>query len=425
MSSPLLTVTKLSIAFLDAPPVVKDLSFSLHPGERMGFLGLSGSGKSLTALALLGLLPSGATITSGTATYYPEEGEAVDLFSLTGNQWQEIRGKEIGLIFQEPLTALNPTHRIESQLMEAIDQFRPALTTTQARKDYLTTWLNRVELAEADHERILAAYPHELSGGQRQRLLIALSLLAEPRFLIADEPTTALDTITEAAILQLLDRLRKAMNMGLLFITHDLTVIERITDRALVLQNGNLIHQGSTAEILALPNAGLGGGLTSIDTDENTSQDLTNNSSLKVLEVEKLSISYPSRKTWPWSKPANFPVVRDISFTINAGEWVALVGPSGCGKTTTARHLAGLVSADTGTVTTSGERPQLVFQDPSSSLNPSHSLRTILTEVLRNQGGAIKLQHKSNELLAAVGLPPETYAKRFPHQLSGGQRQRV
>ncbi|MEM9260872.1 MAG: ATP-binding cassette domain-containing protein, partial [Bacteroidota bacterium] len=418
MPSPLITVNQLSIAFPSAPPVVKNLSFSISTGERMGFLGLSGSGKSLTALALLGLLPAGAKVTSGTATYYPKEGAPLDLFTLTDRQWQEIRGKEIGLIFQEPLTALNPTHRIATQLLEAVEHLRPELTTNQARKEFLTNWLSRVELPKGEHKRILAAYPHELSGGQRQRLLIALSLLAEPRFLIADEPTTALDTITEAAILELIDRLRKEMNMGLLFITHDLAVIERITDQALVLQNGEGIHHGATKEILALPNAGLGGGLTSSSTEENTSKNTTTPSSAKVLEVEKLSISYQSRKAWPWSKAAIFPAVSEISFTVAAGEWVALVGPSGCGKTTTARHLAGLVPASEGTVTTFGERPQLVFQDPSSSLNPSHSLRTILHEVLRKQAtkskqsGAKELRQKSDELLTAVGLPPASYANR-------------
>lgn len=432
MSSPLLTVSKLSISFHGAPPVVENLSFSITTGERMGLLGLSGSGKSLTALALLGLLPTGASITSGTAIYHPKEGEAVDLFSLTDKKWEGLRGKEIGLVFQEPLTALNPTHRIGSQLMEAIEQLCPQMTNAQDKMEQLSTWLSRVELPAADHNRILAAYPHELSGGQRQRLLIALALLAEPRLLIADEPTTALDTITETAILQLIDRLREEMGMGLLFITHDLAVMERITDQALVLRSGKVVHRGSTEEILALPEAGLLSEVTDNSVAEKVAAKTVEKKNAKkaslALEVRELSINYQARKPWPWSKAKVFPAVNQISFSVAKGEWVALVGPSGCGKTSTARHLAGLIPAAAGTFAVASGRPQLVFQDPSSSLNPSHSLRTILMEVLQVQAGATskqELQQKSDQLLETVGLPPASFAKRLPHQLSGGQRQRV
>jgi len=247
----MLTVTHLTISFPPHPPVVQDLSFTLEVGQRMGILGLSGSGKSMTAMSLLGLLPAGARIDSGEAWYQPTDGPAIDLLKLKENDWRRYRAREISLVFQEPLTALNPVHRVGAQLLEAVKLLCPSLQTTNSRKAHVLEWLTRVELTD-DQPRILKAYPHQLSGGQRQRILIALALLGGPRLLIADEPTTALDTITEAGILQLLSRLRNELGMASIFITHDLGVMKRSADELIVMTGGKTIRRGSAGEVLEL-----------------------------------------------------------------------------------------------------------------------------------------------------------------------------
>lgn len=353
--------------------------------------------------------------------YTKADGTEVDLLTLSEQEWRSYRGREVSLVFQEPLTALNPVQRVGKQLMEAVRSMCPEINTESARVNHLSEWLRRVELPD-DQQRILAAYPHELSGGQRQRILIALALFSKPRLLIADEPTTALDTITESGILDLLERLRDELGMSLIFITHDLDVLARTTDRALVLAGGELQHAGSTTEILALPNAGLSKE-EPVKTLHGPSREQTSNKEGVALSVQDLTVSYTLKKNWPWSPTSSVPAVRKVSFLVAPGEWLALVGPSGCGKSTLARCLAGLVSPSGGTI--SGLRKgeaQLIFQDPYSSLNPSHDLRTILSEVLRLQAEA---KHTAASLLEAVGLPAEEFSGRKPAALSGGQRQRV
>ena len=418
-SGAILTVEGLTVAFGDRPPVVDDVSFTLAPGDRLGVLGLSGSGKSLTALALLGLLPPGARITAGSAIYRAEDGTEADLLRLDKASLRRLRGRELGLVFQEPLTALNPTTKVGQQLREAVRYLRPELKTVEARDKLLGEWLRRVELGE-DGPRILAGYPHQLSGGQRQRVLIALALLGEPRILLADEPTTALDALTENEILSLLERLRRELGMSTLFITHDLDVLRRTTDRSLVMAAGRVVHRGSTEEVLALPGAGLG----EYQPKSEREQPLGNPRETEaVIEVQDLHVRYAGARPWPWSVRADFPVVNGVSFTVDRGEWIALVGPSGCGKTTVARTLVGLHPPAAGSILGSGRgRTQLIFQDPFSSLNPRHTVRTTLEEVLRIYPNS---SLSADGLLNAVGLPPVAYADRRPGQLSGGQRQRV
>lgn len=428
----MLQVKNLTIRFPGAPaPAVDGLSFSIAAGGRLGLLGLSGSGKSLTAMALLGLLPETAQIVSGQAIYQPAEGPAVDLLQLSEREWRRYRSTHLSLVFQEPLTALNPVQRIERQLLEAIDRFCPALTTDLARNAHLRQWLTRVELT-TDHDRILRAYPHELSGGQRQRLLIALALLGEPRLLIADEPTTALDTITEAGILALLARLREELGMATLFITHDLGVMQRSAEEILVLAGGKEIRRGPAAALLAEGNGVFRAGPPAAATPKPMVKPplAANTPAEPLLTVRDLSIAYPLGKAWPWSAGKSLEAVRGASFTLAAGEWLAIIGPSGCGKTSLARCLAGLLPHSAGSIeygNTSGG-VQLVFQDPFSSLNPAHSVIRCLTEVLRVASPALKAsgrQEEAERLLASVGLPPAEYGSRRPADLSGGQRQRV
>lgn len=433
----MLKVTGLTISFPGAEaPAVSGLSFELAAGGRLGLLGLSGSGKSLTALALVGLLPDTARLEAGEAWYQPPTGPAVDLLQLTERQWRNYRSKHLSLIFQEPLTALNPVHTIEAQLMEALVRFRPDLSTKGARKASLYDWLTRVELND-DQERILGAYPHQLSGGQRQRLLIALALLGQPQLLIADEPTTALDTITEAGILELLARLRTELGMATLFITHDLSVMRRSAEKVLVMAEGKVIRRGDTRTILTE-------GINLFHVSESIEDKIVSkpettepareyrkglSSVTDCLIVSKLSLSYPTPKAWPWSKTQPFTAVKDVSFQLKAGEWLAVVGPSGCGKSSMARCLAGLLPPTAGKFSVPDKgRVQLVFQDPFSSLNPAHSVLRSLTEVLRVALPGRKRATYTDEakrLLEEVGLSPEIYAHRSPSALSGGQRQRV
>lgn len=423
----ILKLDELTIAFAGNRPAVDGVSLSLSAGDRLGLLGLSGSGKSLTALALLGLLPPTAQVTAGKAIYTRADGTTVDLLQLDEAGWRKLRGREISLVFQEPLTALNPVQRVGKQLIEAVRMLCTELKTAAAREAHLSDWLRRVELPN-EQDRLLRSYPHELSGGQRQRLLLALALLGGPRLLIADEPTTALDTITESGILNLLEKLRRELGMTLIFITHDLHVMRRITDRTAVLAAGKVVHRGRTEEVLSLPQSKLFATGTSTS-DQRLVKSIASRFPLPgrgaggEVTIQNLSISYHSRKTWPWSKPQYQNAVRDVSFTVAAGEWVAIAGPSGCGKTTVARCLAGLLSPAAGTISGLEEgRTQLIFQDPFSSLNPTHTARTILREVLRLHP---ETDLTVKGLLASVGLPADEFSERRPSALSGGQRQRV
>ena len=420
------------------------MSFAVAPGERFGFVGLSGSGKSLTVLALLGLLPAGARVTGGTAHYVTAAGDTIDLFTLDDKGFRRLRGREISLVFQEPLSALNPVQRVGAQLAEGVRSLRPEVTDVPA---FLREWLTRVELA-TDQDRLLSAYPHELSGGQRQRILIALALLAEPRLLLADEPTTALDADTATGILQLLDRLRTELNMATVFITHDLAVLRRAADRVAVLSAGRILRRGAATEM-----ADLGAAAFSATHELPASNMLPPlRSGAPVLRVDNLSFGYASSTFWARSRAkrklvpiqSRMPkgVLRQVSLRLRTGEWAAIVGPSGCGKTTLARCLSGLLVPTAGTVRLLPEDTpppratvQLIFQDPYGSLNPAHTVRRALTEVLRANADkpVTTSDHPTTDglpptvdsLLQSVHLPPKDFADRYPDELSGGQRQRV
>jgi len=426
----MLKMSGLTISFPNHPPVVNDLSFELKAGNRLGLLGLSGSGKSMTAMALLGLLPPGAILEKGEAWYQPEEGPAIDLLCLTEKQWRPLRGREISLVFQEPLTALNPVQRIGSQLLEAVRHLCPELKSEAERNEHIFEWLRRVELPN-DQERLLRSYPHQLSGGQRQRLLIALALLGAPRLLIADEPTTALDTITEMGILRLLEKLRRELGMATIFITHDLSVMARSADHLLVMEAGQVVRSGEAGNLLLLGNRLFTAAKTPGEQTVVTKVAPNSLSGEKqpALQVNDLVISYSSPKVFPWSKSRDKVAATDISFSLQPGEWLAIIGPSGCGKTSIARCLSGLLATHEGTVTLPQEgNIQLVFQDPFSSLNPSHSVRRAIMEVLRvSLPGKKKVtyQEEAGRLLDQVGLSGQEYGERKPHTLSGGQRQRV
>lgn len=424
----ILDIQDLTIAFGDNPPVVDSVTFRLEAGDQLGVLGLSGSGKSMTALACLGLLPPEAKVIRGRISYLSKDGQSTNLLALSEKEWANFRAREISLVFQEPLTALNPVHSVRKQLTEAIQKLRPGISTAEAREHNLKEWLARVELPTEQHDRILSAYPHELSGGQRQRLLIALALLAKPRILFADEPTTALDTITETGILDLLARLRQELNMTTVFITHDLDVLRRTSDRLVVMRAGKIIRTGKSQELITdspeersklflVPGEEREAPMVDEQSRKHSPTPLAT-----ALTVSQLKVSYKGRASLPWSSPEELLAVQSVSLHVNCGEWVALVGPSGCGKSSVARCLAGLVPKLSGEITPPAKgNIQLVFQDPFSSLNPSHTVLKALREVLRLG----RSQDTAENLLAAVGLPASVYGDRLPAALSGGQRQRV
>ncbi|WP_116124190.1 ATP-binding cassette domain-containing protein [Lewinella sp. IMCC34183] len=398
----LLHVDDLSLSLADGTPVIDGFGFEVAAGESVGLIGPSGCGKSLTTHALLGLLPEAVRLRRGTADFQCRGGETVDLLSCSERRRALLRGREIALIFQEPQSALNPVLSCGRQLLETIREVGgeegPAEETAQQL-------LEQVGLAPLGR-RVLAALPGELSGGQLQRLLIAMALAGRPRLLIADEPTTSLDALTEREIIVLLDRLRREHAMGMLFIAHDPRLIRRVTDRQVQVP-GTAVASYPVATAVAERRE-------LEDTSERT------------LSVEGLRIGYGE---------ARKPAIRDCSFHIRSGEWVGLIGPSGCGKSTLAGWLVGLQGAQSGRLraaelelpATLGGRQirqatgaQVIFQDVAGSLNPRMTIGRAISEVLRPGGG-----DDVRTLLRQVDLPPDRTMPKYPNQLSGGQRQRV
>ena len=399
----LLNVNDLCLSFGDADPVVDGLSFSVAPGESVGLIGPSGSGKSITTHALLGLLPPGGRIRRGGAAFLRKNGHYINLLEASERDRHAIRGREIGLIFQEPQSALNPVISCGRQLREAVRQLDGGGDTEETVDDLL----RQVGLFDL-RRRVERALPGELSGGQLQRVVIAMALAGRPRLLIADEPTTALDSLTEREIVVLLDDLRRRRGMGLLFISHDEGLITRITDRQVVLA-------------AARPAAGVGAGAGVVKPRVAASLDRS------PIAVRGLTVTYAA---------ADIPAVSDCSFEIAPGSWVGLIGPSGCGKSTVANWLVGLVRARSGefrvggrTLSATADGPeirhatgaQVIFQDVYGSLNPRLKVGEAVREVAGWRRGAAEMK----ELLASVGLPADEYAGKYPSQLSGGQRQRV
>ena len=403
----LLEVINLTLKTPAQSKVVDSVSLTLHQGERVGLIGPSGSGKSLTAAAILDLLPPDISKTEGTITWHGATGPR----ELTPITIREYRGNHIALIFQEPTSALNPTHRVGRQVAEAVRNLQPTLTAdlVAVRTDEL---LQEVQLAD-ELVRIKQAYPHELSGGQRQRILIAIALAGDPDLLIADEPTTALDPRTEKDLLDLMDNLVKQRGLALLLITHDLALVKERTDRTIQLAAGKVVEV-SAPEKPAEP-----GGVRG--------QTNSRGSATEVLSVQEITFIYPQNKRWFQTSPEAIPVLNELDLSLYAGEWVALIGPSGVGKTTLAKLITGRLSSDVGSISFSGKPPQLIPQDPFTSLNPQHRVARILREVLRVHRPKISRLEQREEcvqLLAQVQLDADLL-ERYPSELSGGQKQRV
>lgn len=427
---PLLEVESLGIRF-GQQRVVSELSFTIQAGRCLAIVGESGSGKSLSTRAILGLLPSAAERFSGHVYWYNSAGERLLLDALPARQLRLWRSHEIGLIPQEPLTALNPTQRIQQQLAERL-QMSGRLPAQKSEHAWLVYWLERVQLP--DPQRILRAYPHELSGGQRQRVLIAMAMLAQPRLLIADEPTTALDAITEDGIVQLLQKLAEEEQMALLFISHDLALVARLAHEILILHQGQLVESGETKSILTQAKTAYTRRLVELSPKLGSrKENLAPAESPKpnkeiVLRARNIQLNYPLAYNWLGKPNCFLPALKGVDIDCYAGEFVALVGESGCGKSSLAACLCGLQTHFSGEVARFGKLVQLVFQDPFSSLNPMLRVGAVIEEVVRlHQAhlGAATAKETAKELLEAVGLEPNVYFDRLPDALSGGQRQRI
>lgn len=419
----LLSVQQLSVRH-HQHVLVDDISFDLHAGQTIALVGESGSGKSVSSLAILGLLPPEVQV-NGTVHY---AGKSV--LDNTPAQWQQLRGKKVAMIFQEPMTALNPLHTVEKQIGEML--LEQGMSKVNARQQVIEL-LNQVGIP--DPEQKLARYPHELSGGQRQRVMIAMALAQDPDVLIADEPTTALDVTLQTQILILLKSLQTRRNMAMILISHDLNLVRHYSDEVIVMQTGVVREQGKTEAVFANPQHDYTRHLLNHDFGEA----LSVSSNQTVLSLQQLGVRYPIKSGLLNRITGYVEAVEPLDLTVLQGESVGIVGESGSGKTSLALALARLIQSE-GQITLDGirldtlperqlrpYRPlfQMVFQDPFSSLNPRLSIEQIIGEgAARLYPDQLARRQAVEQVLQKVELAAD-FADRYPHQLSGGQRQRV
>jgi peptide/nickel transport system ATP-binding protein len=435
----LLDVRGLSVEFAGpqgAVRVIDKLSFDLRAGETLCIAGESGSGKSVTALSLMGLLPKpGGRVAEGSAHFLGR-----DLLKLDEAAMSQLRGNEISMIFQEPMTSLNPVLSIGTQLTEGLVRHL-GLSQADARTRALHA-LDAVRMSEP--QRRLRQYPHELSGGMRQRVMIAMAMAAKPKILIADEPTTALDVTIQAQILELMATLQRETGTAIIMITHDMGVVAEIADRVVVMKKGEAVERGTTAEIFArqqhpytrallaaVPSFSQGAAAP-------PAPDLAG--ARPLITVKDLIVRFDVKGGLLQRVQQRIHAVEKVSFDLMPGETLALVGESGCGKSTTGKALMHLVPSR-GDIRIEGEaagrksgaelkairrRVQMIFQDPLASLDPRMSVGDLVIEplVIHGIGTAAERRAKAAELFRRVGLTADQLA-RFPHEFSGGQRQRI
>ena len=450
------------------------ISFSIAPGEIVALVGESGSGKSITAMSVLGLLPPHAVYPSGRILFSPDGSKKTNLLRMPEDKLRQLRGAGIGMVFQEPMTALNPVYTCGNQVMEMIRQHEK-ISRKEARERVISLF-EQVQLPEP--KAMLKRYPHQLSGGQKQRVMIAMAIAANPALLIADEPTTALDVTVQKTILDLLGKICRDKKMGMLFITHDLGVVQEIADKVVVMYGGKMMESGSVETIFNNPSHPYTKALLACrpalqpkgaplpvvsdfwDGDAEVSSRLVfpRLSSITrpvlpsvvnfeaepkpLLQVEDLSAWYPKRKNW-FGKTTDYTKAVDaVSFNVLEGETLGIVGESGCGKSTLGRALLRLSPTNSGRILYQGEdllalsgkrlaelrtEMQLVFQDPYSSLNPRQRVGEAILEPMnyhKTEADRQSRKDRVGELLSSVNLSP-SLRNRYPHAFSGGQRQRI
>lgn len=432
LDTPTLSVKSMSIAF-GTYTAVHDLSFDIHAGETLALVGESGSGKSASALSVMRLIErEGGEITSGTIRLGGQ-----DLAGLDDRAMLSMRGNRISMIFQEPMTSLNPVMRVGEQVAEVLRRHQ-GMTKAEA---LAASEMAFAQVRIPDPARRLRQYPHELSGGLRQRVMIAMALACRPEVLIADEPTTALDVTTQAEVLKLLKGLQAELGMAVLFITHDMGVVAKIADRAVVLRHGRVEEEGKVENLFAAPRSDYARAL--MDATPRLGQSTMRPAVPQidpVLSVRDLRKSFAVSGVF-FEPKSTVTAVDGVSFDIFPGETLGLVGESGCGKSTLSRALMRLIEPDGGQVVLDRQEItelsgsalrqargaiQMVFQDPYASLNPRMTVRDLITEPAYLKTGLDRAARTAlaADLLAKVGLDPED-AERYPHQFSGGQRQRL
>jgi len=473
MAEALLHIQDLQIDFRSDGGIttaVRDISFHLDKASILGIVGESGSGKSVTSMAIMGILPkSSAVIPKGEILFTKRDGAQVDLLKLSESEMRDLRGNEIAMIFQEPMTSLNPTIKCGPQVAEAL-MLHKKMSFSDARKRTIQLF-EEVELPRP--EKLFDSYPHQISGGQKQRVMIAMAISCEPSLLIADEPTTALDVTVQKTILEILKNLQKKYGMSIIFITHDLGVIAQIAERVIVMYRGNLVEEGSTEDIFSHPEHPYTHGLIAcrppmekrfvklptisdfvsqegkhefVFQEINTAQRNQNHKNIYAQEplmvVRNLNTHFVSETNFFGRPKAWVKAVNEVNFEVYKGETLGLVGESGCGKTSLGRTLLRMTPSDSGQVLYKGKdltkmsakemkrmrkEVQIIFQDPYSSLNPRMTIGQAIAEPLLVHN--ILPTHKERkarviELLEKVNLD-ESHYNRYPHEFSGGQRQRV
>jgi len=481
----LLSVSNLQVSFRGDESIVqavKNISFDLAQGQTLGIVGESGSGKSATALAIMGLLGESGKITNGQVLFHPKDSHPVDLVRVSPQKMLQYRGDRMAMVFQEPMTSLNPLFTCGYQVIEAI-RLHQKVSTDEAEKRTIQLF-NEVQLPNP--EQLIERYPHELSGGQLQRVMIAMAISSNPQLIIADEPTTALDVTVQAAILDLLKEIQRSRQMSIIFITHDLGILAEIADRAIVMNQGEIVESGDTQSIFQSPQHPYTKGLIAcrpqpdrqlrllptvsdfmelqngvifekepsdprylevVPSEETAARLSELQKQEPILSVQNLRIEFPIRSILGLKK-RYLVAVNNISFDVYPGETVGLVGESGCGKTTTGRAILGLTNSVMGSVKFEGREIsklkgaalqnlrcdlQVVFQDPYGSLNPRMSVGDAIAEPLIVHSHQDRFQRyrkaearkeRVTYLLERVGLTAGAM-RRYPHEFSGGQRQRI
>jgi len=459
----MLAVKNLEISFTNnsvISKVIKDISYNLFPNEILGIVGESGSGKSVSTLAIAGLLPKqNCTIDNGEIIF-----EGKDLTTLDSKSFESFRGNDIAMIFQEPMSSLNPSMTCGNQVLEVL--LKHAKQSKTQAKNVVLELFESVKLPNPNV--IFSKYPHEISGGQKQRVMIALAIACKPKLLIADEPTTALDVTVQKEIILLLKDLQKAFGMSIIFISHDLSLVSEIANRVLVMYQGKIVEQGTSEDVFKNPQHIYTKALinskpsldvrlkqlptiddymnnnildTVISPEEREEKHKTLYSKLPLLEVKNVSKEYLTKHGF-FGKSSVFKAVDDVSFKVYEGETLGLVGESGCGKSTLGNAILQLHKVSSGSIFYNGiditklskkelrtlrKDIQIIFQDPYASLNPRISIGNAIMEPMRVHrlyNSSKERKEKALELLDRVGLPAD-YFNRYPHEFSGGQRQRI
>ena len=472
MNNPIISVENLSVNFKteDATTIaIQEISFSIEKGKTLAIVGESGSGKSVSALSILKLLPEKITENkSGKITFNTKENTTIDILTASNTQIEKIRGNDIGIIFQEPMTSLNPLMKCGIQVAEVL-MLHKKLSKEKAIEETIRLF---EEVKLPNPSNIIHRYPHELSGGQKQRVMIAMAICCNPNLLIADEPTTALDVTVQKAILELLKELQIKYNMAILFITHDLNLVKSFADNVLVLFKSKMIEYNSSFEIFNHPKDiytqsliacrpsttervkylktveeiiskdethDLESNIISLHSFNDRLTTLQNNA--PIFEINHLKIWYPTKTNFFGKPTAFFKAVNDVQLTIHESETMGLVGESGCGKTTIGKAMVKLVDITEGEILYKGKnindfskselneyrrQVQIIFQDPYSSLNPRITIGNAILEPMHVHGifNPNERKEKVAELLEKVGLLPAHF-NRYPHEFSGGQRQRI